>query len=628
MNHSLLQKKANAVRFLAADMVQAANSGHPGAPMGLADIVTVLSEHLRHNPKNPKWLNRDRLVYSVGHASALVYSMLYFWGYGLTLDELKNFRQLGSNLAGHPEYGYVAGVEITTGPLGQGIANAVGMAMAQEFYRAQVGDSVNHKVYCLCGDGDLQEGISYEACSVAGHHKLKDLVLIYDSNNMQIEGEISRVFSEDVPKRFQSQNWAVVDIDGHDYAQIERALSEVQNAVRPTIIIAKTTIAKGSLSLSGSHKSHGAPLGEEEIINSKKALGLNTTAFSIDEEALQSFRQAVEKGAMLEKKWEDSLSAQTKEQLQNISQPDFDAIKYPVFETGSTLATRVTNGQILNAIAKAVPSFLGGSADLASSNNTELKGEVLYPKGRNMSFGVREHSMSAIANGMAVYANLLPYTGTFFVFSDYLKPACRLAALMKAKQFYIWTHDSIGVGEDGPTHQPVEHLSGFRALPNFYVFRPADGNENIACWKQALKLNAPSAFVLSRQNLPNMAQSKDVNLNIGAYVIADNPDAKITLVASGSEVAPCIEAALEMNARVVSVPCFDLALENKEKVQALLSGTKNVAVEAAHALEWSIFVDEIISMQSFGASGKGAALFKHFGFTKEDILSKVKSFNF
>ncbi|MDD2566865.1 MAG: transketolase, partial [Thiovulaceae bacterium] len=489
MSNQMRQKMANTIRFLAADMVQAANSGHPGAPMGLADIAVVLGEHLRHNPKNPSWLNRDRLVFSGGHATGLIYSLYYLWGYGLEIEDLKNFRQLDSKTPGHPEFGHTAGVEITTGPLGQGVANAVGFAMAAKFVGAQVNSEtaevINHKVYCLCGDGDLEEGISYEAASIAGHNNLDNLVVIYDSNRITIEGSTALSISENIKKRFEAQNWDVLECDGHDFNEIDSAITTAKTNTKPTLIIANTTIAKGAGKLEGSHHSHGAPLGGDVIADAKAACGFDANkTFQVDEDVMVRFRCAVEKGDMLEREWIHSLKTlplmEQNEALAALQNPDFSKIQWPAFEKAD--ATRNTNGKIMNAIARALPCFLGGSADLSPSNKTELVDMGVFPKGRNIYFGIREHAMASIVNAMALYGPLMPFSATFFVFSDYLKPSARIAALTGIQQFFIWTHDSIGVGEDGPTHKPIEHLSQFRALPNFYVWRPADGAENVAAW--------------------------------------------------------------------------------------------------------------------------------------------------
>ena len=628
----MLKKMADTIRFLCADMVQQANSGHPGAPMGLADVMVVLAKFLNHNPKNPNWLNRDRLVFSGGHASSLVYSFLHLSGYDLSLDDLKNFRQLGSKTPGHPEI-HTKGVEVATGPLGQGVANAVGFAMAAKYAANLLNEPENavidHKIYCLCGDGDLQEGISYEACAVAGNLHLDNLVLIYDSNNITIEGDTSIAWSEDVKARFEAQGWDVARIDGHDYDQIEFALEQAAEKERPYLIIANTCIAKGAGELEGSHHSHGAPLGEEIIKAAKIAAGFDPEhKFAIDEDVLIRFRAALEEGDLAEAQWNkkvENLSGESKNMLNSLLNPDFSKINFPDF-SGKKLATRDSNGIIMNEIARALPGFIGGSADLAPSNKTELKGMGDFPNGRNIHYGIREHAMAAINNAIARYGLFLPFSATFFIFSDYLKPAARIASLMSVRHFFIFTHDSIGVGEDGPTHQPIEQLSTLRAMPNFYTFRPADGNENALCWKAALNLRAPSAFVLSRQGLAPLEKGEFGSVENGAYLLKRAQNAKITLIASGSEVELCVKAAEILAARgiganVVSAPCFDLLCEQpREYVDKILDPqTKIIAVEAASALEWYKFAGEIYSMKSFGESGKAGALFEYFGFTPEKI---------
>jgi len=639
MSNQMRQKMADSIRFLAADMVQAANSGHPGAPMGLADIATVLSEHLNHNPKNPDWLNRDRLVFSGGHATGLIYSLYYLWGYGLEIDDLKNFRQLDSLTPGHPEYGHTAGIEITTGPLGQGIANAVGFSMASKFVGSQVNSEtaelIDHNVYCLCGDGDLEEGISYEACSIAGHNKLDNLVLIYDSNRITIEGSTDLSISEDITMRFTSQGWDVLEIDGHNFDEIDGALTTAKANTKPTIIIANTIIAKGAGELEGSHHSHGAPLGDKIIAEAKAAAGFDPEkTFHVDEDVMARFRCAIEEGDLAEREWIHTQKTlplmEQNEALAALQNPDFSRIDYPTFEKAE--ATRGTNGKIMNAIAKGLPNFLGGSADLSPSNKTNLNDMGIFPKGRNIYFGIREHAMASIVNAMALYGPLMPFSATFFVFSDYLKPAARIAALTGIQNFYIWTHDSIGVGEDGPTHQPIEHLSQFRALPNFYVWRPADGAENVEAWKTALSMTkSPSAFVCSRQNLSVLPSAVKGEVSRGGYMVAESDNAVMTIMASGSEVELALKVrdtlgAMSVPVNVVSVPCYDLFIEQDADYIAsiIIEGTKTVAIEAARGLEWYRFADTVITMDSFGASAPAGQLFEKFGFTVESIMERIK----
>jgi len=640
MPNTMRKKMANTIRFLAADMVQQANSGHPGAPMGLADIAVVLGEHLNHNPKNPKWLNRDRLVFSGGHGTGLIYSLLHLWGYDLSLEDLKNFRQLDSKTPGHPEYGHTDGVEITTGPLGQGVANAVGFAMAESYTANQVNsetcDFIDHKVYCLCGDGDLQEGISYEACALAGHLTLKDLVLIYDSNEITIEGDTSIAWSEDVAKRFEAQKWNVLKINGHCYNEIDEALTNAKSSDKPTIIIANTIIGKGADGLEGSHETHGAPLGEETIKVSKEKVGFpSDKKFYIPEDVLFRFRCAIEEGELLEKEWihrqKEAPLLEQNEALDRLLNPDFSSIKYPDFSNDAEVATRDSNGKILNAIATAIPSFIGGSADLAPSNKTTLKDMGDFPKGKNIHFGIREHAMGAITNAMALYGTIIPFNATFFVFSDYQKPSARISALTSIQNFFIWTHDSIGVGEDGPTHEPIEHISQFRALPNFYVWRPADATENVEAWKSALKINAPHGFVLSRQKLKTLKPKKEFGtVSNGAYIVKKRENATLTLMASGSELMPCLRAGchlelLGIKTNIVSVPCLDLFNEQSSeyKSKVIDANTKVLAVEASTATEYYRYADDILAMETFGASAPANLLFEKFGFTIHGIMKKA-----
>lgn len=632
------QKMADTIRFLAADMVQQANSGHPGAPMGLADIAVVLSEHMSHNPQDPTWLNRDRLVFSGGHGTGLIYSLNYLWGYGLEIDDLKKFRQLDSKTPGHPEYRHTPGIEITTGPLGQGIANAVGFAMGAKYVGYKVNSEtaslIDHTVYCLCGDGDLEEGISYEACSIAGHMELNNLVLIYDSNRITIEGSTQLSLSENIRDRFESQKWAVLEIDGHNFDEIDAALTQAKTISRPVLIIANTVIAKGAGKLEGSHHAHGAPLGHDVIKAAKSAAGFDPEAtFAVDADVLERFRCAIEKGDLAQREWKHRLKElplmEQNEAYEQLINPDFSRIQWPTFEKAD--ATRNTNGIILNAIARGIPGFLGGSADLAPSNKTELTNMGEFPRGKNIHFGIREHAMASITNAMALYGPLMPFSATFFVFSDYLKPAARIAALAGIQQFFIWTHDSIGVGEDGPTHQPIEHLSQFRALPNFYVYRPADGAENTKAWQKALSMkSSPSAFVCSRQNLPVLSSPLKGDVENGGYLLSEAANATVTLMASGSEVSLALETAQELSQRgivanVVSVPCYDLLIEQSQTyIDSIIKpDTKKVAIEAARGLEWYRFADTVIAMDTFGASAPADQLFKHFGFSAQAIAERV-----
>ncbi|PUD67109.1 transketolase [Helicobacter pylori] len=626
-----LKSMANTLRFLCADMIDKANSGHPGVCLGLADVMVVLSLHLNINPINPKWLNRDRLVFSGGHASALAYSLLHLWGFDLSLDDLKRFRQLHSKTPGHPELHHTEGIEITTGPLGQGFANAVGFSMASQYAQTLLDkEAVSHKVYCLCGDGDLQEGISYESASLAGHLRLDNLIVIYDSNQISIEGAINISFSEQVKTRFLAQNWEVLECDGHDYQAIHDVLEEAKKSPKPTLLIAHTIIGKGAIGLEGSEKTHGSPLSKEVLKQSKENAQINPNeSFIISPKNKMHFEEVKVRGVSLEALWEKSLSPKTKEKIHALKNFDFNAINYPAFKKGESLATRVSNGMILNAIAKECEGFLGGSADLAPSNNTQLKHSGDFPLGQNLHFGIREHAMGAITNALAAYGLFVPFCATFFVFSDYLMPSMRLSALMKLKALFIFTHDSIGVGEDGATHQPIEQLSHLRALPHFYAFRPSDAFENKACMQVALSLNAPSALILSRQNLSVLDEVSKEQVLKGAYVKHHSKDPIITLVASGSEVSLALESAkiLEREnipTQVVSAPCFDLLIEQDESYFKELFKGKVLVIEASRAIEWYRFADKIIGMDSFGSSAKGDKLFEKFGFSVENITAQAK----
>ncbi len=626
-----LKSMANTLRFLCADMIDKANSGHPGVCLGLADVMVVLSLHLNLNPTNPKWLNRDRLVFSGGHASALAYSLLHLWGFDLSLEDLKRFRQLHSKTPGHPELHHTEGIEITTGPLGQGFANAVGFSMASQYAQNLLDkQAISHKVYCLCGDGDLQEGISYESASLAGHLNLNNLIVIYDSNQISIEGAINISFSEQVKARFLAQNWEVLECDGHDYQAIHNALEEAKKSHKPTLLIAHTIIGKGAIGLEGSEKTHGSPLNKEVLKQSKENAQINPNeSFIISPKNKMHFEEVKVRGVSLEALWEKSLSPKTKEKIHALKNFDFNAINYPAFKKGESLATRVSNGMILNAIAKECEGFLGGSADLAPSNNTHLKHSGDFPLGQNLHFGIREHAMGAITNALAAYGLFVPFCATFFVFSDYLMPSMRLSALMKLKALFIFTHDSIGVGEDGATHQPIEQLSHLRALPHFYAFRPSDAFENKACMQVALSLNAPSALILSRQNLSVLDEVSKEQVLKGAYVKHHSKDPIITLVASGSEVSLALESAqiLEREnipTQVVSAPCFDLLIEQDESYFKELFKGKVLVVEASRAIEWYRFADKIVGMDSFGSSAKGDKLFEKFGFSVENITAQAK----
>ena len=643
MPNKIYDKMANTLRFLSADIVQKANSGHPGSPMGLSEIMVCLNDHLKHNPKNPKWLNRDRVVFSGGHNSALIYSLLYLWGYDLSLEDLKNFRQLNSKTPGHLENLHTDGVEITTGPLGQGIANAVGFAMASKWTGYRVNSEtcslIDHKVWCFCGDGDLEEGISYEACSLAGHLNLKNLILVYDKNSITIDGNINIAWSENIEQRFKAQNWNVLEIDGHSFEEIDSSFTKAKKSNKPTIIIAKTVIGKGVKEVEGTPKAHGSPIGENLIQKAKKRVDFpENKTFYIPEDVLIRFRASIDIGEILEKEWihrkKETPLIEQNYILERLLNRDFSSISFPNFEHNKEIATRDSNHQILNAISKAIPSFIGGSADLSASNKTKLENMGTFPKGKNINFGIREHSMAGITNAMALYGTIIPFNSTFFVFSDYLKPSVRVAALSKIQNFFIWTHDSIGVGEDGATHQPIEHISQFRALPNFYLWRPADGNENVESWKKALRIQAPQGFVLSRQKLQSLDENRNNivgDVSKGAYLLRDNKNAQVIIMASGSEVSLVLKAANylknkeNIDVNIVSVPCLDLfnqqSIEYKEKI--INPNLKVLAVEAGVGVEYYRYANEVLGMESFGASAPAKLLFNKFGFNIENIISKI-----
>ncbi len=645
MNH--LKKIANTVRGLSIDAIQKANSGHPGLPLGMADVATVLfNEHLRFNPKNPNWFNRDRFVLSGGHGSMLLYSLLHLYGYDLSLDDIKQFRQWGSKTAGHPEYKETPGVETTTGPLGQGIANAVGLAMAEAMLGAKYNNVVDHFTYVMAGDGDMQEGISHEACSFAGHNKLSKLIAFYDSNNITIDGDTSLSYSEDTSKRFESYGWDVQEIDGHSYDEINSAIIKAQSTGKPSLIICKTVIGFGSPNKAGTADSHGAPLGAEEILLTKENLGISKDEFYVSDEIYEITGNAVIKGEDLEIEWNkkfDGFLASNPEsgkELQQRINGEICDFELPEFEAGSSLASRASSSKVLEKIVPNLPSLVGGSADLGPSNKTKVKGSVGC-SAANMNcnyihYGVREFAMGAIMNGLAIHGGFIPYGGTFFVFSDYMRSSIRMAALMGLKVIYVFTHDSIGVGEDGPTHQPVEHLASLRVIPNLTVFRPADAKETVAGWKFALENNGPTALVLTRQNLKTLEGSFISEDAVkGAYIVCEDDQFELIIMASGSEVDIALDAKKLLNekgtkVRVVSMPSMELFEKQSEEYKnSVLPAEKRrrLAVEAASSQSWYKYVGldgEVIGMDSFGASAPAELLFEKFGFTAENIVERAE----
>ncbi len=639
---------ANCIRFLSIDAVQKANSGHPGMPMGMADVATVLFKNfLKFNPQNPNWINRDRFVLSAGHGSMLLYSLLYLTGYkSISLKSIKKFRQLNSICAGHPEYHPKTGIETTTGPLGQGIANAVGFAIAEEVLKKKLGKNlINHKTYVLAGDGCLMEGISHEAMSLAGHLKLKNLVMLFDNNNISIDGPTSLAVSDNFKKRFESYGWDYILVDGHNQNQIYKALKRVQNAKKPTVISCKTTIGYGSPNKSGKSSSHGSPLGLDEIKLVKKALKWKYKPFEIPNKLLKEWRTIGSKGQLIEKKWNKLIKKKSKK-LTLIKKDNFknalNSEKRLAVKEPKSLATRKCSELTLNALTNSNNNLIGGSADLAGSNNTKTKKhKIIAPgnfDGNYIHYGVREHAMSGVMNGIALHSNFIPYGGTFLIFSDYCKPSIRLSALMQQRVIYVMTHDSIGLGEDGPTHQPIEQLSGLRSIPNLNVFRPADRIETIECWEHALKTaKTPSVLSLTRQNL-NPIRKKYSTINkcsLGAYeVLRTNKKIKLTILASGSEVNLAIEVSHKLAkdkiySKVVSVPCMELFDEqSKSYKNKILNETKNkISIEAGSSDCWKKYVREngnTFGINEFGKSAPFKEIYKYFGLTKENITSKSK----
>ena len=647
---------SNAIRFLSIDAVQKANSGHPGMPMGMADVATVLFKyHLRFNPKNPNWINRDRFILSAGHGSMLLYSLLYLSGYkSITIDNIKKFRQLNSICAGHPEYKKGTGIETTTGPLGQGLGNGVGMAIAEEILKKKFGsDVINNKTYVIASDGDLMEGISHEAMSLAGHLKLKNLIVFFDNNKISIDGSTSLSVSDNYKKRFESYGWSFLEVNGHNEKQISKAISKASKSNKPTLISCKTVIGFGSPNKSGKASSHGSPLGDDEITLVRKKLKWNTEPFKIPQEILDEWKKIGDKGESLEKKWLDSINKKnpkiTSELENTYINSDLVELeklinkeKTKYFESKPSLATRQCSMAAIENISAILPQLIGGSADLSGSNNTKTNNsKIINSKdfnGNYIHYGVREHGMAATMNGLALYAGLIPYGGTFLIFSDYCKPSIRLSALMGLKVIYIFSHDSIGLGEDGPTHQPIEQLSGLRAIPNLNVFRPADINETLECWEIALKSkNTPSVIALSRQKVPyiNPNNSKENICENGAYVVnITSHDSNVTLVASGTEVelALKVQNKLKENntqSKVVSMPCMELFDNQSEKYKEDLIEKDSLVVtlEAGSITSWQKYIKNKglnLGIDQFGESAPYKEVYDHFNLTEDKITNFIQ----
>ncbi len=660
---SLDQLCVNTIRTLSIDAVQKANSGHPGMPMGMADVSYILwTKFLKHSPKNPEWFDRDRFILSAGHGSMLIYSLLHLTGYDLSLDEIKNFRKMDSKTAGHPEKHLTPGVEMTTGPLGQGFATGVGMAMAEKFLSGKFNTDqhkiVDHYTYAIVSDGDLMEGISHEAASLAGHLQLGKMIYLYDANSISIDGSTDLAFTEDPVKRFEAYGWHVQEIDGHNHNEIESAIKNAQSeATKPSIVICRTHIGFGSPNKQDSASSHGSPLGEDEIKLTKKAYGWDPEKkFFIPEEALDLFRKEVSKGIALEESWDNMLNEYRSENKELASLFD-DWINgkisenieglLPAFdEDQKGVASRSASGTVLNALKDGVTNLFGGSADLEGSVKTNLKDEGVFSSensvGRNVHYGVREHGMVAALNGMALHGGMIPFGGTFFVFTDYCRPSIRLAALMQTPSIYVMTHDSIGLGEDGPTHQPIEHLASLRAMPNVNVIRPGDANEVSYAWKIAIESkDTPSIIVLTRQNIPTFSRTSSNAARLtekGAYILADSdkkvPDA--ILMGTGSEVHLAMEAKIILSkkgidVRVVSMPCWELfQKQGAEYIEKVLPGsvTNRVSVEAGTTFGWNQWIGNTgiaIGIDSFGESAPYEELYSHFGITTEKIVEAVIS---
>ena len=647
---------ANAIRFLSIDAVQKANSGHPGMPMGMADVATVLFKyHLRFNPKNPSWPNRDRFILSAGHGSMLLYSLLYLTGYdSVSLEDIKKFRQLNSICAGHPEYLINSGIETTTGPLGQGLANSVGLAISAEIYKKKLDKNIiNNKTYVIASDGDFMEGISHEVMSLAGHLKLKDLIVFFDNNKISIDGSTSLSVSDNYKKRFESYGWDFTEVNGHNYKQIDKAIVKAKKSNKPSIISCKTVIGFGSPNKSGKSISHGAPLGEEEIKLVRKKLNWTHSAFDVPNNILEEWRQIGSKGEILEKEWLSKLNNSKKEiknsfnQLNNkIFREELNKLifseKERYYIDKPSMATRQCSMKVIESVSDLISNLVGGSSDLSGSNNTKTaKSKVINSKnfkGNYIHYGVREHGMAAIMNGIALYHNLIPFGGTFLIFSDYCKPAIRLSALMGLRVIYIFSHDSIGLGEDGPTHQPIEQLSGLRSIPNLDVYRPADMNETLECWEASLNNErGPSALILSRQKLNYISNSpgKENKSLMGAYELnITSHDNKVTLVASGSEVELALSTQNQLldagiNSKVVSMPCQELFDQQSDEYKNKILEPNNliVSIEAGSVMCWYKYLkknDIAVGIDQFGASAPHNEIFDKMDLTSTKIVSIIQ----
>jgi len=651
-----INQLSNALRFLSIDAVQKANSGHPGMPMGMADVAAVLFKyHLRFNPKNPNWLNRDRFILSAGHGSMLLYSLLYLTGYkSISIEDIKDFRQLNSICAGHPEYKKGSGIETTTGPLGQGLGNAVGMAIAEEILRKKFGASlIDNKTYVIASDGDLMEGISHEAMSLAGHLKLKNLIVFFDNNKISIDGSTSLSVSDNYKKRFESYGWNFIEVNGHNEKQISTAITKASKANKPTLISCKTIIGFGSPNKSGKASSHGSPLGDDEINLVRKKLKWSSKPFEVPEDILNAWREIGKKGAQLEEKWlktfekkDPKIKSLLKTHYIESNLKDLENLikkeKIKYFDSKPSMATRQCSSTVIESISNILPQLIGGSADLSGSNNTKTSNsKIINSKsfiGNYLHYGVREHGMAAIMNGLALYSGFIPFGGTFLIFSDYCKPSIRLSALMGLRVIYIFSHDSIGLGEDGPTHQPIEQLTGLRAIPNLNVFRPADINETLECWEIALKTNnTPSAIALSRQKLPyiNPSFEEKNKCENGAYVVKMiSHNNKVTLVASGSEVELALnvhEALKENNidSKVVSMPCQELFDKQPEdfKRDILDEESLIVTIEAGNVLSWNKYLGKkgiALGIDKFGESAPYKNVYQHLNLSTEKIVLTIQ----